>query len=128
MQVTDLPRWVYFPDTERVEWVNRLLRQVWPSARAAVSRALSDATDKGGALHGYAFHSTSLGDVCPQLGGVKVYARHQSAASSSSLASRGEVVLDVDLTWASACDLDLRLAGPRVRASVRDLCLSGASP
>jgi Ca2+-dependent lipid-binding protein len=26
----DLPSWVYFPDTERAEWVNKVLKQMWP--------------------------------------------------------------------------------------------------
>lgn len=28
--VKDLPCWVYFPDTERAEWVNKILKQMWP--------------------------------------------------------------------------------------------------
>ncbi len=76
---------------------------------------------------------TSLGSVCPQIGGIKVYSRPaaQTSASLSSAASlldRGEVVFDVDLAWASGCDLDLRIlsAGPlSLRAAVRDLCLAG---
>ncbi len=39
-KVSDLPRWVFFPDTERVEWINRVLRQLWPKAREMVDQEL----------------------------------------------------------------------------------------
>ena len=30
MLVDDLPSWVYFPDKERAEWVNNIIKQVNP--------------------------------------------------------------------------------------------------
>ena len=30
-RVQDLPAWVFFPDFERVEWLNRVVDQLWPS-------------------------------------------------------------------------------------------------
>lgn len=29
-QLRDLPAWVQFPDTERVEWMNKVIFQLWP--------------------------------------------------------------------------------------------------
>jgi hypothetical protein len=29
-RVEDLPSWVYFPDKERSEWVNKVIKKVWP--------------------------------------------------------------------------------------------------
>lgn len=29
-QLQDLPAWVQFPDTERVEWLNKVIHQLWP--------------------------------------------------------------------------------------------------
>ncbi|CAI5446597.1 unnamed protein product [Caenorhabditis angaria] len=29
-QLQDLPAWVQFPDTERVEWINKVVHQLWP--------------------------------------------------------------------------------------------------
>jgi len=30
MNVEDLPSWVFFPDKERAEWMNSILKQLWP--------------------------------------------------------------------------------------------------
>ena len=30
-RIQDLPNWVYFPDYDRSEWINRILNQLWPS-------------------------------------------------------------------------------------------------
>ena len=35
--VTDLPRWVYFPDTDRAEWLNKLVGQLWPALQEHVT-------------------------------------------------------------------------------------------
>ncbi len=57
--MTDLPRWVYFPDTERVEWINKLVRQLWPSTQEVVDRTLREATEKGGTMEGYQFEKVT---------------------------------------------------------------------
>ena len=30
MNCDDLPSWVFFPDKERAEWVNNIMKQLWP--------------------------------------------------------------------------------------------------
>ena len=29
-RLDEVPSWVHFPDKERAEWVNKILKQVWP--------------------------------------------------------------------------------------------------
>lgn len=29
-RVDEVPSWVFFPDKERAEWLNKVLKQVWP--------------------------------------------------------------------------------------------------
>lgn len=29
-RLDEVPSWVHFPDKERVEWMNKVLKQVWP--------------------------------------------------------------------------------------------------
>jgi hypothetical protein len=31
MLVDELPSWVYFPDKERAEWLNNIIKQLWPN-------------------------------------------------------------------------------------------------
>lgn len=35
--VADLPRWVYFPDSDRAEWLNKLIGQLWPALQDHVN-------------------------------------------------------------------------------------------
>ena len=39
--ISDLPAWVFFPDYERVEWINRILDQMWQPVGHYVSNVLS---------------------------------------------------------------------------------------
>lgn len=36
----DIPAWVVFPDTERLQWVNTILRIFWPKINGVVETAL----------------------------------------------------------------------------------------
>ena len=29
-RIDDLPSWVYFPDKERAEWANQIIKKIWP--------------------------------------------------------------------------------------------------
>ena len=40
-RVKDLPAWVFFPDFERVEWLNRALDQLWPSIGHFITHLLT---------------------------------------------------------------------------------------
>lgn len=40
--IGQLPNWVYFPDAERVEWLNRVIRQLWPFIELYVQKMLRD--------------------------------------------------------------------------------------
>lgn len=60
------------------------------------------------------FRSTFLGRISPHVGGVKVYRRE-------STASRNEIILDAEVSWASECDLAVGCAAavPRCAALER---------
>jgi hypothetical protein len=36
MLVDELPTWVYFPDKERAEWLNNIIKQLWPNVNTYV--------------------------------------------------------------------------------------------
>ena len=36
MLVDELPSWVYFPDKERAEWLNNIIKQLWPNVNTYV--------------------------------------------------------------------------------------------
>lgn len=65
-------------------------------------------------LNGFKFDRILLGTIPPRIGGVKVYDKN---------ISRNEIILDVDLFYASDCDINFQLAG--MRAGIKDFQIHG---
>lgn len=41
-RLDQVPAWVYFPDKERVEWLNKIVKTIWPHLRLYVSTTMVD--------------------------------------------------------------------------------------
>ncbi|XP_045505602.1 extended synaptotagmin-2-A isoform X1 [Colias croceus] len=120
-RLDDLPAWVFFPDIERAEWLNRILLQVWPNvnhyARTLLKESIEPAVAeslKNYKLNGFKFERMILGTIAPRVGGVKVYDKNLS---------RNEIIMDVDLFYAGDCDISFVLQ--RIRGGIKDLQLHG---
>ncbi|CAG9766099.1 unnamed protein product [Ceutorhynchus assimilis] len=120
-RLNDLPAWVFFPDIERAEWINRILKQLWPSVnvfakqivRDSVQPALQQSLEKY-KLSGFKFDRIILGTVPFRIGGVKVYDKN---------IDRNEIIMDLDIFYAGDCDITFSLAG--IRGGIRDFQLHG---
>lgn len=121
---------VYFPDVERCEWVNKvtcpafvcliyfklehylqILQQVWPNANHFAKELVRDVVEPnvakalaGYKLNGFKFDRIILGQVPPRIGGIKVYDKN---------VARNEIIMDLDLSYTSDCDINFQLAGVR---------------
>lgn len=69
-RLNDLPAWVFFPDVERCEWLNRILKQVWPNAnhftRNLIKQSVEPNVQKALAaykLNGFKFDRMILGSI-----------------------------------------------------------------
>ncbi|XP_047028813.1 extended synaptotagmin-1 isoform X1 [Helicoverpa zea] len=120
-KLDDLPAWVFFPDVERAEWLNRILLQVWPNvnsyARILLKESIEPAVAESLAnykLSGFKFERMILGTIAPRVGGVKVYDKNLS---------RDEIIMDVDLFYAGDCDISFVLQ--RIRGGIKDLQIHG---
>ncbi|TGZ64757.1 hypothetical protein CRM22_006217 [Opisthorchis felineus] len=119
--VRDLPSWVYFPDVERAEWLNKVIKRLWPYIcdyatdliRQTVAPAVS--AQLPSALLPFDFLTLDLGDTPPRIGGVKVYMEESIR--------RDEVVLDLDLMLYS--DARIRVQLGNVKAGVKEFELRG---
>ncbi|KAG5886715.1 hypothetical protein JTB14_030781 [Gonioctena quinquepunctata] len=106
--IKDIPAWVLFPDTERAEWLNKVVRQCWPFVnhytrelmKTYVESKLRKNLEKY-SLKGFQFERIVLGSVPFRTGGVIVYDN----------VSRDEVVMDIDVSYAGDCDIKFRLRG-----------------
>ncbi|XP_026484937.1 extended synaptotagmin-2 isoform X2 [Vanessa tameamea] len=120
-RLDDLPAWVFFPDVERAEWLNRILLQVWPNVNHYARTLLKDSIEPAVAeslanykLNGFKFERMILGTIAPRVGGVKVYDKNLS---------RDEIIMDVDLFYAGDCDISFVLQ--RIRGGIKDLQIHG---
>uniref|UniRef100_A0A182JSB2 Synaptotagmin n=1 Tax=Anopheles christyi TaxID=43041 RepID=A0A182JSB2_9DIPT len=117
----DLPAWVFFPDVERCEWLNRILKQVWPNANFYAKILIKESIEPniqqalaGYKLNGFKFDRMILGTIPPRIGGVKVYDKN---------VSRNEIIMDLDLFYAGDCDISFALSG--LRGGIKDFQIHG---
>ncbi|CAH2015977.1 unnamed protein product [Acanthoscelides obtectus] len=120
-RLNDLPAWVFFPDIERAEWLNRIIKQVWPNVnhfvrqmvRDSIQPALRESLEKY-KLSGFKFERIILGTVPFRIGGIKVYDKN---------IDRNEIVMDLDIFYAGDCDITFHLKG--MKGGIRDFQLHG---
>ncbi|XP_030571833.1 extended synaptotagmin-2-B isoform X2 [Drosophila novamexicana] len=120
-RIDELPAWVYFPDVERAEWLNKILKQVWPNANHFARSLVKETIEPNVALalsqykmHGFRFDRIILGTIPPRIGGVKIYDKN---------VDRNEIIMDLDLFYASDCDINFYLGG--MKGGIKDFQIHG---
>ncbi|XP_027052448.1 extended synaptotagmin-2-A-like isoform X2 [Pocillopora damicornis] len=115
-RMEDLPSWVFFPDVERAEWLNKMLVQLWPYINDMVVKILKEQVEPEiqknvpGFLSSIYFKEISLGEVPPRIGGIKTYTNN---------VDRNEIIMDIDLIYAGDSDFELSVKG--VSVGIEDL-------
>uniref|UniRef100_A0A672UJ07 Extended synaptotagmin 2 n=1 Tax=Strigops habroptila TaxID=2489341 RepID=A0A672UJ07_STRHB len=74
----DLPAWVHFPDTERAEWLNKTVKQMWPFICQFIEKLFRETIEPAvrGAnnhLSTFSFTKIDIGHQPLRINGVKVY-------------------------------------------------------
>lgn len=120
-RIDELPAWVYFPDVERCEWLNKILKQLWPNAnhyaRTLVKQTIEPNVAESLAFYklpGFRFDRIILGTIPPRIGGVKVYDYN---------VARNEIIMDLDLFYASDCDINFYLGA--MKGGIKDFQIHG---
>ncbi|XP_055847648.1 extended synaptotagmin-2 isoform X2 [Episyrphus balteatus] len=120
-RIDELPAWVYFPDVERCEWVNKILKQIWPNANHFARTLVKETIEPNVALalsnyklNGFRFDRIILGTIPPRIGGVKIYDKN---------VDRNEIIMDMDIFYASDCDINFYLGG--VKGGIKDFQIHG---
>lgn len=115
-EVRALPTWVHFPDTERAEWVNGIIRDLWPNLQNMVTDRLQAVKEEIPWLRAVRLAKTSIGRIPLRVGGIKVFDANE--------AIRDEVIMDVEITLATDCDVALQCF-PWIHVSMRDVYVHG---
>ncbi|XP_052803899.1 extended synaptotagmin-2-like isoform X2 [Mya arenaria] len=118
-RVEDLPSWVFFPDVERAEWMNKIIDQMWPFIGDYVQQLLMTSVqktvqDSASIMGSFKFVNIDLGDIPPRIGGVKVY---------TEKVKRDEIYMDLDIIYSSDCEIEVKIKG--ISAGIKDLQLHG---
>jgi Ca2+-dependent lipid-binding protein len=77
--VKDVPMWVSSPDWERVGWLNRFVRELWPFLDQAVAKTVKETVApmikqyKPAQVDSIEFEALTLGTLPALIDGVKVY-------------------------------------------------------
>ncbi|TVU08588.1 hypothetical protein EJB05_41997 [Eragrostis curvula] len=117
--IPDIPLWVKSPDYERVDWLNKFIRDMWPFLDKAICNNIKRATrpifDQYVGKHGIEsieFGQLTLGALPPTFQGIKVYEMQEK-----------ELVIEPVIRWASVANVivNVKVHSLKVSAQLVDL-------
>ncbi|XP_073407995.1 extended synaptotagmin-3 isoform X1 [Dendrobates tinctorius] len=100
-----LPAWVNFPDVERVEWINKVVRQMWPYFGLYMEKLFQEKIEpliraSNGHLKAFTFTKVHFGEKSPRINGVKAYTKK---------VDKREVILDIQLCYTGDCEINVEV-------------------
>uniref|UniRef100_UPI00398E3788 extended synaptotagmin-3-like n=1 Tax=Pristiophorus japonicus TaxID=55135 RepID=UPI00398E3788 len=101
----DLPAWVHFPDIERVEWLNKIVKQAWPYFGMYLEKLFKDKIEpsicgSNVCLKTFAFAKLNFGEKPPKISGVKVYTEQ---------VDRRQVIIDLQISYIGDCEINVEV-------------------
>lgn len=121
-KIQNLPSWVYFPEKEQAEWVNRIIDQMWPYVGEMVYKILKESVEPEmqknmpKALNTLYFETIDLGNKPPYVANVTSYASKEEHKKS-------EFIFDMDLCYNG--DATIKLSVKRVKLGLSNIELRG---
>ncbi|XP_049654217.1 extended synaptotagmin-2 isoform X1 [Accipiter gentilis] len=117
----DLPAWVHFPDTERAEWLNKTVKQMWPFICQFIEKLFRETIEPAvrGAnnhLSTFSFTKIDIGHQPLRINGVKVYTEN---------VDKRQIILDLQISFAGNCEIDLEIKRYFCRAGVKSIQIHG---
>ncbi|KAK9512888.1 hypothetical protein O3M35_001203 [Rhynocoris fuscipes] len=100
-KLDELPAWVVFPDVERVEWLNKIVNQVWPNINR-YGNVLSKAIQKSFKKSKIIIEHVRVGTISPRIEGVKVYDKN---------VARNELIIDLNISYVGDCHIAFTFGG-----------------
>uniref|UniRef100_A0A3B4AYC7 Extended synaptotagmin-like protein 2a n=1 Tax=Periophthalmus magnuspinnatus TaxID=409849 RepID=A0A3B4AYC7_9GOBI len=112
---------VHYPDVERVEWLNKTVKQMWPFIcqfvdklfRETIEPAVKNATPY---LSSFCFTKIDLGDKPLRVNGVKVYTEN---------VDKRQVIMDLEVSFVGNTEIDIDIKKFYCRAGIKNIQLHG---
>ncbi|XP_053294823.1 extended synaptotagmin-2 isoform X1 [Pleuronectes platessa] len=118
---TELPPWVHYPDVERVEWLNKTVKQMWPFICQFVDKLFRETIEpavKGANPHlsTFCFTKIDMGDKPLRVNGVKVYTEN---------VDKRQVIMDLQISFVGNTEIDVDIKKFYCRAGIKSIQLHG---
>ncbi|XP_041717962.2 extended synaptotagmin-2-A isoform X2 [Coregonus clupeaformis] len=121
LTTSDLPSWVNFPDVERVEWLNKTVRQMWPYICQFVEKLFRETIEpavKGANSHlsTFRFSKIDMGDKPLRINGVKVYTEN---------VDKRQIIMDLQISFVGNTEIDVDIKRYYCKAGITGIQLHG---
>lgn len=116
----ELPAWVNFPDVEKVEWLNKVLQQVWPFVGQYLEKLLVETIApsiraSSSHLQTLSFTKVDMGDKAMKVVGIKAHTEND----------KGQVLLDLYISYVGNVEIDVEVKRYFCKAGVKGIQLHG---
>ncbi|XP_038573212.1 extended synaptotagmin-2-like isoform X2 [Micropterus salmoides] len=117
----ELPPWVHYPDVERVEWLNKTVKQMWPFICQFVDKLFRETIEpavKGANPHlsSLCFTKIDMGDKPLRVNGVKVYTEN---------VDKRQIIMDLQISFVGNTEIDVDIKKYYCRAGIKSIQLHG---
>ncbi|XP_015210354.2 extended synaptotagmin-2 isoform X2 [Lepisosteus oculatus] len=121
LPTSELPPWVHFPDVERVEWLNKTVKQMWPYICQFVDKLFRETIEpavKGANAHlsTFCFTKIDMGDKPLRINGVKVYTEN---------VDKRQIIMDLEISFVGNTEIDVDIKRYYCRAGIKSIQLHG---
>ncbi|XP_030629372.1 extended synaptotagmin-2 [Chanos chanos] len=121
LTTSELPPWVHFPDVERVEWLNKTVKQMWPYICQFVDKLFRETIEpavKGANAHlsSFCFSKIDMGDKPLRVNGVKVYSEN---------VDKRQIIMDLQISFVGNTEIDVDIQKYYCRAGIKSIQLHG---
>ncbi|XP_036310464.1 extended synaptotagmin-1 [Pipistrellus kuhlii] len=116
----ELPAWVSFPDVEKVEWLNKIVAQVWPFLGQYMEKLLAETVapavrGSNPHLQTFTFTRVELGEKPLRILGVKVHPGQ----------NKQQILLDMNISYVGDIQIDVEVKKYFCKAGVKGMQLHG---
>ncbi|XP_044033043.1 extended synaptotagmin-2 isoform X1 [Siniperca chuatsi] len=121
LTTSDLPPWVHFPDIERVEWLNKTVKQMWPYICQFVEKLFHETIEpavkeSNAHLSTFCFSKIDIGDKPLRVNGVKVYTEN---------VDRRQIIMDLQISFVGNTEIDIDIKRYYCKAGIKSIQIHG---
>ncbi|XP_068437504.1 extended synaptotagmin-2 isoform X2 [Clinocottus analis] len=121
LTVSDLPPWVNFPDIERVEWLNKTVKQMWPYMCQFVEKLFRETIEpavkqSNAHLSTFRFSKINMGDKPLRINGVKVYTEN---------VDKRQIIMDLQISFVGNTEIDIDIKRYYCKAGINCIQIHG---